>query len=178
MLSAQVHAAKILAGKCIVFNDHKLFLALFDMPKAFDSCQTIWVFGGNSSARWTASVKRAYCRLTVICDSASYYPRELPKRCTFHLLFEVCTNPRSELLQDTLPTKPKYADVITYVTNVEIKYQQIKIEILSLLEVGDLKVNHSKTELKFPNHLLHNLLEQHFRYCWHTTRHAGQPLID
>ena len=41
MLSAQVHAAKILAGKCIVFNDHKLFLALFDMPKAFDSCKTI-----------------------------------------------------------------------------------------------------------------------------------------
>ena len=117
------------------------------------------------------------CRLTVICDFARYCPRELPKRCTFHLLLDVCTKSRSQLLQDTLLIKPKYADVITYVTNVENKYQHIKIEILSLLEVSDLKVNHSKTELKFPNHLLHNLLQQHLRYYWHITRHAGEPMI-
>ena len=37
--------------------------------------------------------------------------------------------------------------MITYVTNVENTYQQIQLETLSLLEVGDLKVNNSKAEL-------------------------------
>ena len=42
--SEQVLAVKILAEKCIVSNDHKLFLALFDMSKAFDSVNRAKLF--------------------------------------------------------------------------------------------------------------------------------------
>ena len=48
--------------------------------------------------------------------------------------------------QNILVIKPKYADD-TYITDDENTYQQIQQETPSLLVAGDLKVNHSKTEL-------------------------------
>ena len=160
--SEQVLAVKILAERCIVSNDHKLFLALFDMSKAFDTVNRANLFvqletilkpdelhllsvltnTPNIHVKIGNELGRPFVTLLGImqgdCLSAVLF--------VFYLAHVLKDERSSQDITITL-VKPKYADDITYVTNDKRTFEQLQQETPSLLVAGHLKINHTKTEL-------------------------------
>ena len=161
--SEQILTVKLLAEKAINENQYNIFLALFDMSKAFDTVNREKLFKYleeilkpdelhiisilTNVPQIKVKVNNSYGRLFTTMIGI------MQGDCLSALLFifylaQVLKNEREVIIEPTkLLITPKFADDITYLTDNNETYNKIQQEIPTFLQNGDLKINNTKTEL-------------------------------